>query len=132
MPAGTQLIEAIMGTLARRLRAMDERIVQATRPATELASGVQPEAAGVVHAGRCDELVTIAYQPFVEALRWQIEQLGTADLGAYPEELVGPARVVSCRTSSLRTSSAVANKRRTCPPSPMAITRAARLTAVPK
>ncbi|HYN35276.1 MAG TPA: AAA family ATPase, partial [Ilumatobacteraceae bacterium] len=44
---------------------------------------------GLVLAGRSDELVSAPYQPFVEALRWRIEQSGGIDgLGSMAGQLV--------------------------------------------
>jgi len=59
-----------------------------TRLTSELAGQVLG-AGGTVLAGRSDELVGAPYQPFVEALRWQIAQPGGVDtLGAGAGELV--------------------------------------------
>ena len=59
-----------------------------TRLTSELAEQVVG-AGGAVLAGRSDELVGIPYQPFVEALRWQLLQSdGSAELGSRAGELV--------------------------------------------
>ena len=59
-----------------------------TRLTSELAAQVAT-AGGTVLAGRCDELVGIPYQPFAEALRWQLTQPGGVEhLGPTPGELV--------------------------------------------
>ena len=59
-----------------------------TRLTSELATQVAT-AGGTVLAGRCDELVGIPYQPFAEALRWQLGQPGGVErLGPTPGELV--------------------------------------------
>ena len=59
-----------------------------TRLTSELAGRVVADG-GAVLAGRSDELVGVPYQPFVEALRWQLLQPdGSADLGPGAGELV--------------------------------------------
>jgi class 3 adenylate cyclase len=59
-----------------------------TRIASELAQHVIDDG-GVVLAGRCDELVGVPYQPFVEALRWLVAQPdSTKGLGKRAGEIV--------------------------------------------
>ena len=59
-----------------------------TRIASELAQHVI-DGKGIVLAGRCDELVGVPYQPFVEALRWLVAQPdGTKGLGERAGEIV--------------------------------------------
>jgi class 3 adenylate cyclase len=59
-----------------------------TRLAAEVAASVADKG-GVVLAGRCDELVAVAYQPFAEALRYRmIQPEGTEALGPAPGELI--------------------------------------------
>jgi len=58
-----------------------------TRLAGQAAAGVI-EKGGLVLAGRCDEMVGSAYQPFAESLRHRLRRPGGADaLGPAPEEL---------------------------------------------
>jgi class 3 adenylate cyclase len=59
-----------------------------TRLASEFATDVAT-LGGVLLAGRCDEMVSEPYQPFAEALRFQLTQPdGALSLGDTPEELV--------------------------------------------
>ncbi len=59
-----------------------------TRLTSEVSAQVAASGATVL-AGRCDELVGVPYQPFAEALRWQLALPGGVDrLGSSPGELV--------------------------------------------
>lgn len=58
-----------------------------TRLASEFAAGVAGSG-GHVLAGRCDEMVSVPYQPFAEALQFQLTKPDIASsLGDMPEEL---------------------------------------------
>ena len=73
-----------------------------TRLTSELAEQVLT-AGGAVLAGRSDEMVGVPYQPFVEALRWQLSQPeGTALLGPGAGELVRLVPELAHAVSGLR------------------------------
>ena len=58
-----------------------------TRTAIEVARRAAEEG-GLVLTGRCDEHLSVPYQPFVEMLDWQTQHAPAAPLGRLPGELV--------------------------------------------
>ena len=73
-----------------------------TRLASEFATGAAARR-GHVLAGRCDEMVSVPYQPFAEALHFQLTLRDIATtLGDMPEELTRLAPEVSAVLPGLR------------------------------